>query len=144
MNKFNKYKLIVRFIIVGTVAFFLNYFILELTLNTFTSNKLIAAITAMIVTINVTFILHDKWTYTRNDRYHLPILKRYYSYLSTNTTGSLITISMFSILSNWLPNIFALGIAALTAMTWNFIMNLFVWRHKKTVKSNTDGLFDYK
>ncbi len=124
--------LIAKFLVVGSIGFFTNYAVLELVLGTVTQNKTIAAILAMAVTINLTFILHDKWTYiSKKSGYQMTLPKRYVSYLSTNSSGAVITIVCFAILSTSLPNIVALAIAALTAMTWNFIMNLLVWRHRK-------------
>jgi putative flippase GtrA len=134
-------RLIAKFLIVGTVAFFANYLILEFVLANFTDSKLIASIIAMVFTINLTFLLHDRWTYVKNSaEYHLSILKRYPSYLLSNSSGSLITIAIFTVLSRTLPNIISLGVAALTAMTWNFVINLIVWRHDGKVASSVEIL----
>jgi|GEM_PF-4269007 len=128
---------VAKFIVVGIVAFLVNYAILELALRIVTIPKPIAATLAMIVTINLTYILHTNWTYIRKDiSYYMPPIKRYLSYLSTNSTGAVITIVGFSILSSRLPNLISLGIAAITAMIWNFLMNLIVWRHNKELKSD--------
>lgn len=137
MIKIRNKRLIAKFIIVGTVGFFANYIVLEIALRTVTNSEPIAAIIAMAITINLTFYLHDKWTYIKpKTDYYMSIFKRYPSYLTTNSSGAVITIVLFSLLSNTLPNIIALGVAALTAMIWNFIMNLVVWRHHKEIVSN--------
>ncbi len=128
---------VAKFIVVGVVAFFTNYAILELALHTVTGSKPVAAILAMIVTINLTYILHTKWTYIRKyTSYYMSPLKRYFSYMSTNSTGAAITIVGFSVLSLRLPNLISLGIAAIIAMIWNFLMNLIVWRHDKELGSD--------
>lgn len=135
--------LAVKFAAVGTFGFIVNYAILEAALALATDSKSLAAILAMLVTINLTFVLHDKWTYVRTSNdYYLKLSKRYISYLSSNSSGSLITIVIFSLLSNSLANITSLAIAAITAMSWNFFMNLIVWRHSKSVHPIEEVLVD--
>ena len=132
---------IAKFIVVGMVAFFVNYAILELALRFVTGSKPIAATLAMVVTINLTYILHTKWTYFRKDvNYYMSSLKWYLSYLSTNSTGAVITIVGFSILTLSLPNLISLGIAATIAMIWNFLMNLIVWRHNRSFGSDIKSI----
>lgn len=131
-----------RFILVGIVAFIVNYIILEVALRTVTASKPVAAIIAMLFTIHLTFFLHTKWTYTREDAsYYMRPLKRYFGYMTTNSTGSVITIVGFSVLSLKLPNIVSLGIAASVAMAWNFLMNLIVWRHDKNFMADIISIF---
>ena len=121
-----------KFIAVGLTAFIVNYIALEFFIQILSVDKVMSAVFAMVITIHLTFALHTKWTYKKDDTdYYISLPKRYLSYLATNSTGSIITIVGFALLSSSLPNIIALGISAGVAMVWNFLMNLIVWRHGK-------------
>jgi putative flippase GtrA len=126
--------IITRFVIVGATGFFVNYTILEGILAWGVHSKVIAELLAMLVTINLTFYLHDKWTYSsRREGYYLSLRSRYLSYLVTNSSGSLLTVILFGLLVLAFTNIVALGAAAVIVMCWNFIMNLIVWRHSSHI-----------
>lgn len=130
-------RVVVKFLVVGSLAFITNYLTLEFFINVLTFSKVPAAVFAMLITIHMTFILHNIWTYRRsNTEFYVTLDKRYLSYLSTNSTGAAITIGGFSLLSSAMPNFLALGSAALAAMIWNFLMNLIVWRHNKSYTSD--------
>lgn len=132
----NKYALVIKFCIVGGLAFVFNYALL-IVLNThFGIEKIPSEAIAMVLSLQLTFLLHDHWTYV--DRvsetvYRRSLRERYLSYLLSNSLGSLITIVMFGVFLSFLTKLPALAFAALMAMVWNFTMNkLVIWKTTKT------------
>lgn len=122
-----------KFLIVGCFAFAVNYLMLEALIAVFKLGKTSSEIIAMAFSINLTFYLHDSWTYLRErSGYRASTKTRYISYLITNSSGSILTIILFSIFSRSLPNLPALALAALISMCWNFVMNLIIWKQKET------------
>lgn len=134
LDKKNK-QLVFRFLCVGGVGFIFNYTVLQFSTITFDLHKIQGEIIAAIVALQVTFLLHDNWTYevhknTESVLYRLPFKKRYGAYIFSNSFGSIMTVVFFGILSMVLIDFIALGFAAIAAMVWNFIINkFFIWRH---------------
>lgn len=91
----------------------------------------------MIISLQLTFLLHDRWTYTHarlGKHYQWKIQKRYTGYMISNTFGSIMTVVLFTFFAQYLSNLFALGLAAVIVMVWNFTMNkVLIWKTKKPV-----------
>ena len=120
---------VIKFGIVGFVGFGVNYAFLSLVDKTIVSHLLSEALAAL-VALQFTFILHNIWTYKTNDDLRLSLLARYGSYLVSNSTGTAITIVIYSLLSLHFGRLLSLAIAAGISMFWNFFMNrLVIWRH---------------
>ncbi len=125
--------LVTRFVIVGSIGFICNFAVLK-TLTYLEVNSVIAEVIAVLIALQITFLLHDNWTY----KLHISKIKhkyklstRYFGYLTSNSIGALITVVLFSIFSIFLEHFYALVLASMFSMVWNFIMNkLLVWRHK--------------
>ena len=127
-------KLTMKFGIIGGIGFVCNYAILKVGISAGHLNKIIAEILAAFVALQVTFILHDKWTYRIDKtihKYHLNIQRRYRAYLMSNSFGSLMTVAFFALFSIFLGHLLALGLAAIVGLIWNFVVNkAVIWHHK--------------
>lgn len=124
----------IRFLIVGTVGFVVNYAVLKavLMLNV---HSTFAEIVAVIVALQVTFLLHDSWTYKLKleETHRYKLMTRYFSYLSSNALSSALIVILFSLFALFLNHFYALLGAAFFGMIWNYIINkTVVWRHKST------------
>lgn len=125
---------VMRFLIIGSVAFVLNALTLLVCADVFHIEKITAEIIAMVFSLNFTFYLHDNWTYVihddRSTGYKKPFLVRYTEYIISNIIGAGMTVGVFWLLSGLMPKLAALAIGALVAMIWNFIMNkIVIWKH---------------
>jgi putative flippase GtrA len=130
------HEYIYRFVIVGVIGFVFNSAILVGLTKYVGLGKIPSEVIAMILALQLTFALHDNWTYTLHKNasgvYALALRKRYISYLMSNSFGSLMTIVLFGVFSWLLPGLVALAAAAVISMTWNFAMNkLLIWRRPK-------------
>ncbi len=123
-----------RFLIVGAVGFFTNYLILVGLFHVFDINHVIAELVAAVLALQVTFVLHDRWTYNLHvpkGTARLSLPARYISYVASNAFGSLMTVVAFGFLYNHMSRLPALLISALTGLVWNYLMNTYViWRQK--------------
>ena len=132
---FNKHFVIevCRFGTVGCIGFGVNYSVLTLLSSHYGLGHVMSEIIAILVALQVTFVLHDVWTYrehTRRHDYSYRLGIRYGSYLLSNTTGSIITIVGYAMLYHFLHSFSALAVAAILSMVWNFCINRFViWKH---------------
>jgi putative flippase GtrA len=133
MELFNKHKLMVsKFILVGTIGFICNYLALKIFTH-FHINSIVSEIIAAAIALQITFLLHDNWTYRINkEKNHLHNLRtRYLSYLTSNSVGSIMTVLLFSVFSLVINHFEALLCAASLSMVWNFLMNkTMIWRQK--------------
>lgn len=124
-----------RFLIVGVVGFFTNYLSLVLMQNGFGLNHILAETLAALLALQVTFLLHDQWTYTVGSKdtvRRLGLLTRYLGYFTSNAFGSFMTVVGFGVLYNFLPRLASLLIAALLGLVWNYLMNTYIiWSRKK-------------
>jgi len=129
---YNERVLLARFVAVGIIGFIVNYSVLRLCTGSIGLNKIAGEIIAAIIALQVTFLLNDNWTYKLENSRTLLTFKlwqRYIAYMSTNTFGSIMTVVLFAIFSNFLARLPALAFAAMAAMIWNYIMNkLLIWR----------------
>lgn len=122
-----------RFIVVGVIGFLFNYAVLVM----FTSigySHIVSEVIAAILALQVTFILHDRWTYKLHTHglEALPLWGRYVSFISSNIVGSLITILIFGILYGYVNRLPALLLAAILGLIWNYVVNLYItWRPRK-------------
>lgn len=128
--------LTLKFILVGIVGFIVNYIVLRISVNHYGLNKLVGEIVGTIFALQVTFLLHSYWTYSRkslhiND-YSLGAFQRYVTFITSNTVGSVMTIIAFGFTSIWIDSkMIALGLAAILGTTWNYFANLLItWRTK--------------
>lgn len=127
-------KLTVKFGIIGGVGFVCNFAVLKLGINYAGLNKILAEIVAALVALQVTFFLHDRWTYRIDKtihKYHLNFSQRYRAYLVSNSFGSLLTVVFFALFSIFLGHFPALALAAVAGLIWNFLINkTIIWHHK--------------
>lgn len=122
------FKLGIKFGIVGVIGFISNYATLYL-FRTITGVKF-AEFLAVIVALQVTFILHNIWTYD-HDTQTKGLREKYSQYIATNLAGSGITFLAFVLIEMYLldSHLLSLAFAALVGMVWNFTFNTFVvWR----------------
>jgi putative flippase GtrA len=102
----------------------------------FGANRLIGEAVAMLFSLQLTFALHDRWTYKGEDfaaGYSMGVRKRYVSYLISNSFGSVLTVVLFASFA-FLPRFMALGAAAAVSMVWNFVFNkVVIWRKSNAV-----------
>ena len=136
----SNYSYIGRFIVVGIIGFVFNYMILTAVIDYLKLERIVAEIIAMIFALQITFFLHDRWTYSSSHKhgveYSWGLKKRYMTYLLSNSFGSLLTIVLFGVFAQYLPKLSALACAALISMSWNFILNkVVVWRKPKDIIS---------
>jgi len=127
-----------RFIIVGGTGFIINYIILVLLSQFAGVQHVIAETIAAFIALQVTFILHDRWTYqihTPPGTAKLSFSKRYASYFFSNAFGSLMTVVAFSFLYSYLPRFISLLLAALIGVAWNYFMNKYIIWCSKTIKN---------
>jgi len=127
-------KVTAKFIVIGSVGFLCNYGVLKLGTAVLDLNRIVAEILAVAVALQVTFILHDKWTY-RIDRtihkYHLDFAQRYRMHMMSNSFSSLLIVVTFAIASVFMGHLPALVIASMVGLTWNFLVNKnIIWHHK--------------
>lgn len=127
--------ILLRFFIVGTIGFFVNYGILVVLTELGSLNHVPAEMIAALIAFHVTFFLHDKWTYALrvNDRNALLSLRaRYGAFIASNSIGAAMTVVVFAITFNFINRLPALLIGAVCGLVWNYIINGFViWRTKK-------------
>lgn len=136
-NRFKKHIYSIRFVIVGGIAFVFNYGVLIALHSTTSLGKIGSEAISMLLSVHLTFILHDRWTYssvlTHRHNYLWGIGRRYASYVASNSFSAVLTVVMFALFSRFLPNLTALGAAALVSMMWNYVINKFViWRKPGT------------
>lgn len=126
------HKTKIRFFVVGCAGFISNASVLVIITH-FGLHKIPAEVISMIISLQLTFALHDKWTYVSNFKarnYSKPLGKRYLLYLASNSFGSIMTIVLFSFLSIFLDSLLSLAIASIISMFWNYMMNkIVIWRH---------------
>jgi glycosyltransferase involved in cell wall biosynthesis len=124
-----------RFMIVGATGFIVNYLILVLLTQFLGIGHVAAEVIAAIVALQVTFLLHDRWTYQLHtppgtERLKLPA--RYASYIISNAFGSFMTVVAFSFLYSYLTRLTALLVAAIVGVIWNYLMNTYIiWQRKQ-------------
>lgn len=137
-NKFRKIysnrKLTAKFLAIGCIGFASNYAVLSLSTSVLHLNKIVAELIAAAVALQVTFLLHDRWTY-RIDKnthtYHLGLGGRYWLYIVSNSFGSLLTVGFFAVFSGFLAHFPALVLGAIAGLVWNFLMNkTVIWRNR--------------
>lgn len=128
-----------RFLIVGVIGFFTNYLSLVAITELFGLDHIVSEAFAAFIALQITFILHDRWTYTldsKNTTRRLGIWTRYSGYLVSNAFGSLMTVVGFSLIFNYLTRLPSLLIAAVGGLVWNYLMNTYViWSKSKDTKA---------
>lgn len=128
-----------RFLIVGVVGFFTNYFALVLMQSALNINHITAEALAALLALQVTFLLHDQWTYTvgsKDSVRRLGLLSRYITYFTSNAFGSIMTVVGFGFLYNYLPRLISLLIAAVGGLIWNYLMNTYIiWSRRQTAST---------
>jgi glycosyltransferase involved in cell wall biosynthesis len=118
-----------RFLIVGGIGFLTNYAILVVLTQFNTVQHIIAETIAAAVALQVTFLLHNSWTYnlkTQVSDVRLPLTARYVSYILTNAFGSFMTVVMFGVLYSYVPRLPSLLLAAVLGIVWNYLVNTYV------------------
>jgi|GEM_PF-766187 len=138
LNRTDDFKILVKFIFVGLAGFLTNYIILWSLTFFYGLSKVYSQIIGAIVAIQVTFLLHDIWTYKIENRRLLRwnIFARYFSYILSNSAGSIMTVLLFAFFSRFLGILQALIISATIAMIWNYYINrLIIWRSKKKIRA---------
>lgn len=127
-------KMTAKFGIIGGVGFVCNYIILS-ACTSFGLNKVVSELIAAAVALQVTFLLHDKWTYRIDQNvhtYNLSLGKRYRAYVFSNSFATVLTAACFSIFSNFLNYFPALVLGAIVGLAWNFVANKkVIWHHRR-------------
>ena len=127
-QQLTNHKTKLKFFVVGCVGFFCNALVLFLA-TSLGLHRIPAEVISMLISLQVTFLLHDKWTYEGVD-YARKLRRRYALYLASNSFGSVMTIVIFSLLSLVLSNFVSLAIASVSVMVWNYMMNkIVIWRN---------------
>lgn len=134
LNSYKQHAITIKFSIIGGIGFITNYLVLKGCIAAFGVNRVVAELLAALVALQVTFVLHDRWTY-RIDRsthkYHMSIWQRYRTYLISNSFASLLTVVFFGFFSRFLSHLPALGLSAVAGLTWNYLINnKVIWGHK--------------
>ncbi len=133
-NIFMDNKLTIKFGIIGGVGFVSNYLVLKGGVAIWGLDRITAELLAALVALQVTFILHDRWTYRidmNTHKYHLNFMKRYRVYLVSNSFASLLTVAFFGLFSIFLSHLPALALAAVVGLVWNYLFNKkIIWDHK--------------
>lgn len=119
-----------KFLVVGLIGLGVNQALLVL-LHQFAGFSLrLASPVAIFVSMIVTFMLNERWTW--HDRGTGPLLHRVLAYFPINFVGLLINFGLLALLVNrwdvhyFLANLVGAGLAAI----WNFSLNhLITWRH---------------
>ena len=122
----------IRFLTVGVVGFVTNYIILTIAIY-FGMHQVNGEIVAAVFALQVTFMLHDRWTYyNKASPLKLALHRRYILYITSNSFGSLMTVVIFSLTTRFIDfHLISLGLAAVAAMIWNYMINKFIiWRHQ--------------
>lgn len=122
-----------RFLVVGGTGFIFNSVILLFCTRILSINKIVAECLGMLFSLQLTFILHDRWTYTGkkrvNKNYLWSLKRRYFVYLASNSFGSILTVSLFALLTLFLQSLLALILASAISMVWNYLMNkTIIWK----------------
>jgi putative flippase GtrA len=127
-------KVTAKFIVIGSIGFICNYSVLKLGTAVLDLNRIVAEILAVAVALQVTFILHDRWTYRIDEtihKYHLNFPQRYRMYIMSNSFSSLLIVVTFAIASIFLGHLISLALASMVGLTWNFLVNKnIIWHHK--------------
>lgn len=126
-----------RFILVGLIGFLTNYVILVSLSHFFGVHHIMAEVIAAVVALHVTFVLHDRWTYTLHTpkgTERLSSKTRYVSYLFSNSFGSFVTIITFGLLYGHLTRLTSLLLAAVTGVVWNYFVNTYIIWSKKRIE----------
>lgn len=132
-------NLTIKFLIVGSVGFVANYFVLFILTNQLGVNKVVGEILGVAFALQVTFLLHDHWTYRQarsgeEEHLRVPLSARYALYLASNAFSSVSTIAMFSVLIRFISaDVVALGVSAVLQTIWNYVFNrAVIWKHTET------------
>lgn len=131
-------RYIYRFVVVGVVGFIFNYGLLQVFSSLLGINHVVSEAVAMLFSVHLTFLLHDRWTYAGqgSHKYLWGIGKRYASYLASNAFSAMLTVVLFGVFAQVMPHVVALGSAAMISMVWNFTLNkVLIWR--KSNKENS-------
>jgi glycosyltransferase involved in cell wall biosynthesis len=136
INRFKRDQYIIRFVAVGAIGFIFNYCLLSVLHKYTNLGKVGGEAVSMLVSVQVTFFLHDRWTYAGHQHvkhntgsYLWGVQKRYVSYVASNGFSALLTVVIFALLSTFLSNFIALALAGAVSMVWNFVMNkVLIWR----------------
>ncbi len=127
-------KLTIKFGIIGGVGFVCNYAVLKVGIHVLELNRVLAECLAALVALQITFLLHDRWTYRIDKtvhKYHLSMFERYKAYLISNSFASVLTVIFFAIFSTFLGHLVSLAMAAIVGLVWNFLINKnIIWHHK--------------
>lgn len=123
----NNVRMTSKFMVVGFAGFLTNYLILTMASNYY--SKHYSEILAVIISLQVTFVLHDRWTYSHMGKMSNKLHSRYLYFMSTNIVGGFVTALCFSLLVGRISDLASLIIAASLGLIWNYAFNLIVtWR----------------
>ena len=118
-----------KFLAVGVIGFVCNYIVLKICTSIGWST-LFSEIAAAIIALQVTFIAHDRWTYKQNQEYKASPIRRYRTYVVSNSFASLLVVVFFALFSIWLTHLPALALSAIVGLVWNYLANkILIWKH---------------
>jgi len=130
----------VRFCLVGALGFILNFLLLTLFFRILDWPILLAQLLASEISLFSNFLLHDRWTYKRNNvtksLRRLIIEFHATSWMAVIGSSLLITFGVHVLDLNY---VVALAISSAIVLMWNFTWTKFyVWRHEKNDKGDTE------
>lgn len=123
----------VRFCIVGTLGFGINFLLLTLLYRVFNSPLFIAQIIAAEIALFSNFMFHNKWTYKGNDvrKTLTKLIIQFHLTSWAAVIGSALMVTFWVKVAD-LNYVLALAISSATALLWNFGWSKFViWRDRK-------------
>lgn len=130
----------VRFCIVGALGFVINFVLLTLFYSILGWPVLISQLIASEISLFNNFLLHDRWTYKRNNvtKSPLRLLAEFHATSWTAVIGSALLITFGVHVLN-LNYVVALALTSGIVLIWNFGWSkFFVWRHVKVEEGDKE------
>lgn len=132
---YGELSILIKFLLVGSIGFITNYLVITLLQDVFSwSDILRESVVSTFVAINITFILHDKWTYKKSafeESESRSLARRYRSYVVSNLIGAGLTIAIITLITKNTntSRLVALSVASLAVLVWNYTINkVFIWK----------------
>ncbi len=129
----------IRFCIVGTMGFILNFLLLTLLYKILDLPIFFAQLLAAEIALFNNFLLHHHWTYKRNNviKNFKDLLWQFHLTSWVAIVGSALLISFFTHGLNF-NYVIALACSSLIALSWNYFWTKHViWRHQHDQKGVT-------
>jgi dolichol-phosphate mannosyltransferase len=121
----------IRFCIVGSLGFIINFSLLTLLYKVFEINIFISQLIAAEISLFNNFLLHHKWTYKRNNvvKNLKDLLWQFHVTSWVAIIGSALLVSLFASVLG-MHYFLSLVISSSIALSWNFFWTKYVvWKH---------------